>query len=66
MRTLFNVIKFIGFTVVGMVTKKTWDWLVKDVDPVAGTQEFSIVYRETQQKLERLKKKHDEYRKNKE
>jgi hypothetical protein len=65
MNPLFQVIKFVGFTLLGIVTKKSWDWLVKDVDPIPGTKEFAQEYRETQSKLERLNKKYEKYRKHK-
>jgi hypothetical protein len=49
----------------GIVTKKGWDWLTKDVDPIPGTKEFAQEYRETQTKLERLNKKYEKHRQNK-
>jgi len=65
MNPLFQVIKFVSFTLLGIVTKKGWDWLVKDVDPIPGTKEFAKEYRETQNKLERLNKKYEKYRQHK-
>ena len=51
MNPLIQVFKFVTFTVLGIVTKKGWDWLTKDVDPIPGTKEFAQEYRETQTKL---------------
>ena len=65
MNPLFQVIKFVGFTLLGIVTKKGWDWLVKDVDPIPGTKELAKEYRDTQNKLERLNKSYEKYRKHK-
>jgi hypothetical protein len=62
---IIQVVKFVTFTVLGIVTKKGWDWLTRDVDPTPGTKEFSKEYRETQNKLERLNKKYDKHRKSK-
>ena len=52
MNPLFHIVKYVGFTLLGIVTKKSWDWLTKDVDPIPGTKEFAKEYRETQSKLE--------------
>lgn len=62
MNPLFHIVKYVGFTLLGIVTKKSWDWLTKDVDPIPGTKEFAQEYRETQSKLERLNKKYEKYR----
>ena len=51
--------------ILGIVTKKSWDWLTKDVDPIPGTKEFAKEYRETQSKLERLNKKYEKHRQHK-
>ena len=61
MNPLIQVVKFVTFTVLGIVTKKGWDWLTKDVDPIPGTKEFAQEYRETQTKLERLNKKYEKF-----
>ena len=65
MNPLFHIVKYLGFTLLGIVTKKSWDWLTKDVDPIPGTKEFAQEYRETQSKLERLNKKYEKYRQHK-
>lgn len=65
MNPLFHIVKYVGFTLLGIVTKKSWDWLTKDVDPIPGTKEFAKEYRETQSKLERLNKKYEKYRQHK-
>jgi hypothetical protein len=65
MNPLFHIVKYVGFTLLGIVTKKSWDWLTKDVDPIPGTKEFAQEYRETQSKLERLNKKYEKYRQHK-
>ena len=62
---IIQVVKFVTFTVLGIVTKKGWDWLTRDVDPSPGPKEFAQEYRETQNKLERLNKKYDKHRKSK-
>ena len=62
MNPLFHIVKYVGFTLLGIVTKKSWDWLTKDVDPIPGTKEFAKEYRETQSKLERLNKKYEKHR----
>jgi len=38
MNPLIQVFKFVTFTVLGIVTKKGWDWLTRDVDPTPGTK----------------------------
>lgn len=65
MNPLFHIVKYVGFTLLGIITKKSWDWLTKDVDPIPGTKEFAQEYRETQSKLERLNKKYEKYRQHK-
>jgi len=65
MNPLFHIIKYVSFTLLGIVTKKSWDWLTKDVDPIPGTKEFAKEYRDTQAKLERLNKKYEKYRQHK-
>lgn len=65
MNPLFHIVKYVGFTLLGIVTKKSWDWLTKDVDPIPGTKEFAKEYRDTQSKLERLNKKYEKYRQHK-
>lgn len=65
MNPLIQVVKFVTFTVLGIVTKKGWDWLTHDVDPIPGTKEFGEEYRKTQNKLNRLKDKYEKHRQNK-
>jgi hypothetical protein len=65
MNPLFHIVKYVGFTLLGIITKKSWDWLTKDVDPIPGTKEFAQEYRETQSKLERLNKKYEKHRQHK-
>ena len=65
MNPLFHIVKYVGFTLLGIVTKNSWDWLTKDVDPIPGTKEFAQEYRETQSKLERLNKKYEKHRQHK-
>ena len=65
MNPLFHIVKYVGFTLLGIVTKKSWDWLTKDVDPIPVTKEFAQEYRETQSKLERLNKKYEKHRQHK-
>ena len=65
MNPLIQVFKFVTFTVLGIVTKKGWDWLTRDVDPSPGTKEFAQEYRETQTKLKRLNKKYEKHRQSK-
>ena len=67
MNGLYNVIRFITYTIGGVAIRKGWNWLTADVDPIPGTKEFDDEYRQIRSKYLRLRKrkeKYETYRKN--
>ncbi len=40
MNGLYNVIRFITYSIGGIAVRKGWNWLTEDVDPIPGTNEF--------------------------
>ena len=66
MNGLYNVIRFITYTIGGVAIRKGWNWLTADVDPIPGTKEFDDEYRQVRSKYLRLRKRkeeHETYRK---
>ena len=66
MNGLYNVIRFITYTIGGVAIRKGWNWLTADVDPIPGTKEFDDEYRQVRSKYLRLRKQkeeHETYRK---
>ena len=66
MNGLYNVIRFITYTIGGVAIRKGWNWLTADVDPIPGTKEFDDEYRQVRSKYLRLRKRkeeHEAYRK---
>ncbi len=61
MNGLYNVIRFITYTIGGVAIRKGWNWLTADVDPIPGTKEFDDEYRQIRSKYLRLRKRKEEY-----
>ena len=61
MNGLYNVIRFITYTIGGVAIRKGWNWLTADVDPIPGTIEFDDEYRQIRSKYLRLRKRKEEY-----
>ncbi len=61
MNGIFNFVRFITYGVAYIAVRKTWNWLVADVDPIPGTKEFNQEWLETKTKYCRLRKKKEEY-----
>ena len=61
MNGLYNVVRFITYTIGGVAIRKGWNWLTADVDPIPGTKEFVDVYRQIRSKYLRLRKRKEEY-----
>ena len=61
MNGLYNVIRFITYTIGGVAIRKGWNWLTADVDPIPGTKEFDDEYRQVRSKYLRLRKRKEEY-----
>ena len=61
MNGIFTVIRFVTYTVGGLAIRKSWNWLIADVDPIPGTKEFDIEYYQTKNKYMRLTKKKEDY-----
>ena len=40
MNGVFTVIRFVTYTVGGLAIRKSWNWLIADVDPIPGKKEF--------------------------
>ena len=61
MNGLYNVIRFITYTIGGVAIRKGWNWLTADVEPIPGTKEFDDEYRQIRSKYLRLRKRKEEY-----
>ena len=61
MNGIFNFVRFITYGVTSIAIRKTWNWLVVDVDPIPGTKEFDNEYYQVKDKYIRLTKKKEEY-----
>ena len=61
MHGVFNFVRFITYSIAAVTVRKGWNWLVQDVDPIPGTQEFNKEYYAAKEKYNRLKKKKGEY-----
>ncbi len=61
MNGIFTVIRFVTYTVGGLAIRKSWNWLIADVDPIPGTKEFDDEYYQTKNKYMRLTKKKEDY-----
>ena len=67
MNGVITVVRFVVYTVGGLAIRKGWNWLIEDVDPIPGSQEFDNEYYQTKNKYKRLtklKEEHEAYRKN--
>ena len=66
MNGIFNFVRFITYSVAAVAVRKSWNWLIADVDPIRGTKEFDNEYYQVKEKYIRLTKKkeeHEAYRK---
>jgi hypothetical protein len=61
MHGVFNFVRFITYSIAAVTVRKGWNWLVQDVDPIPGTQEFNKEYYAAKEKYNRLRKKKGEY-----
>jgi nitric oxide synthase oxygenase domain/subunit len=61
MNGIFNCVRFITYSIAAVTVRKGWNWLVQDVDPIPGTQEFNKEYYAAKEKYNRLRKKKGEY-----
>jgi hypothetical protein len=60
---MWNIIRFVGYTLGGYAIRSAYNWLTADLDPTPGTKEFAIEYRKTYAKYQRLRRLHEAYRK---
>ena len=61
MNGIFNFVRFVTYSVAAVAVRKSWNWLIADVDPIPGTKEFDDEYRQVKEKYIRLTKKKEEY-----
>ena len=61
MNGLYNVIRFITYSIGGIAVRKSWNWLTEDVDPIPGTKEFDDEYRQVRNRYLRLRKQKEDY-----
>ena len=61
MNGIFNFIRFITYSVAAITVRKSWNWLIADVDPIPGTKEFEEEHIQATMKYHRLTKKKEEY-----
>tara|TARA_R110000822_G_C14927496_1_gene452165 strand:- start:184 stop:372 length:189 start_codon:yes stop_codon:yes gene_type:complete len=61
---MWNVVRFIGYTLGGYLIKSSWNWLTEDVDPEPGTKDFADKYRKITNKYKQLRRKDETYRRN--
>ena len=56
-----NFMRFTVFTVAGLAIRKSWNWLVSDIEPFPGSKEFNKEWLDVKAKYFRLKQKKEEY-----
>ena len=61
MNGIITAIRFVTYTLGGLAIRKSWNWLITDVDPIPFTKEFDEEYAQTKAKYIRLTKKKEEY-----
>ena len=61
MNGIFNFVRFVTYSLAAVAVRKSWNWLIADVDPIPGTKEFDDEYRQVKEKYIRLTKKKEEY-----
>ena len=61
MNGVFNFVRFIAYSISAVVIRKSWNWLTADVDPIPGSKEFDIKYKDVKNQYIRLTKKKEEY-----
>ena len=62
---MWNVVRFVGYTLGGYALRAGYNWLTTDVDPEPGTKEFVVEYRKTYAKYKRMRRAYEAYRKHK-
>ena len=58
---IVNFMRFTVFTVVGLAIRKSWNWLVSDIEPFPGSKEFNKELLDTKKRYEHLKRKKEKY-----
>ena len=61
MNGIFNFVRFVTYSLAAVAVRKSWNWLIADVDPIPGTKEFDDEYRQVKEKYIRVTKKKEEY-----
>ena len=61
MNGIFNFVRFVTYSIAAVAVRKSWNWLIADVDPIPGTKEFDNEYYQVKDKYIRLTKKKEEY-----
>ena len=61
MNGLYNVIRFITYSIGGVAVRKGWNWLTEDVDPIPGTKEFDDEYRQVRNSYLRFRNQKEDY-----
>ena len=61
MNGIFNIIRFVAYTVGALTIKKVWNWINSDVDPIPFTKEFDDEYFKVKARYIKLTKKKEEY-----
>ena len=59
-----NFVRFIAYSISAVVIRKSWNWLTADVDPIPGSKEFDQEWSDTMKKVHRLRKRKEQYEKN--
>ena len=58
---IVNFMRYTVFTVAGLAIRKSWNWLVSDIEPFPGSKEFNKELLDAKQRYEHLKRKKEEY-----
>ena len=56
-----NFVRFTVFTVAGLAIRKSWNWLVSDIEPFPGSKEFDRELLDAEKRYKHLKYKKEEY-----
>ena len=56
-----NFMRFTVFTVGGLAIRRSWNWLVSDIEPFPGSKEFNRELLDAEKRYKHLKHKKEEY-----
>ena len=61
MNGVFNFVRFVTYSIAGVAIRKSWNWLVSDIEPFPGSKEFNKELLDAEKRYKHLKRKKEEY-----